>query len=118
MSFATNLEFTPVHFEPQGRKSEETVRIAGSRLTISSKLIRDLNWKEGDRVDLLQSGTVFCLERSPVGVFALKRSNKSSNTLIIQSAALNLHIKAYIGEGLMETFGDGRRLFFRRREET
>lgn len=118
MSFATNLEFTPVRFEPQGRKGTDTVRIAGSRLTISSKLVRDLDWKEGDRVDLLQSGTVFCLERNPVGVFTLKISNKSSNTLIIQSAVLTLHIKAYIGEGLMEAFSDGRRLFFRKKEET
>lgn len=116
MSFATNLEFTPVHFEPQGRKDAKTVRIAGSRLTISSKMVRELDWKDGDRVDLLQSGAVFCLERNPVGVFTLRDSNKTAKTMVIQSAALTLHIKAFIGEGLMEAFSDGRKLYFRKGE--
>lgn len=118
MSFVTGLAFEKIEFEPQKRRGAETVRISDSRVTISSKLVKDLDWKDGDRVDLLQSGNIFCLERNPVGIFALRDSNKSAKTMVIQSTPLASHIRAFIGDGVMEAFSDGRRLFFRKGAET
>jgi hypothetical protein len=115
MAFATPLEFQKVEFEPTRSTGADYVRLKDYRVTISTKLVRALNWKAGDRVDLLQSGNVFAFERNPVGVFYLKPTNKDSYTLNIHSTKLASHIRAFVGEdGIMEAFTDGRKVIFRK----
>lgn len=63
------------------------------RATISGDLVKELGWKAGDRVDLLQCGTMFALQKATAGLFYLRHTgSKSQNSLCINSQNLCLHL--------------------------
>lgn len=119
MKFDATLDFKKVHlnFEPPVRKGKY-VRILKNRMTISSALVREAGWAEGDRVDLLQSGSVFALERSPVGVFKMNKPNYATYVLTINSVVMCRHIRTVTSEDcVMKGMVDGKRIIFWKDEE-
>lgn len=119
MMFDTKLDFKKVDIDvwrKDGR--QKTVRVSKSRMTISQILVNEVGWVVGDRVDLLQAGSMFALERSSVGLFTLVPSNKGSKTLVINSINLCRHIRTVTLEDcVMKGMVDGKRIIFWKNED-
>lgn len=103
-----------VHKNPS---ADDTVYLSDRALTLGRVLTEQLGWRKDDRVDLLQNGKIFALERSPVGVFTLKHPGKNSRAIRINSSSMASHIRATTHENCrMKGFIDKGRIVFMKEE--
>lgn len=93
--------------------ADDTVYLSDQTLTLGRSLTEQLGWRKDDRVDLLQNGKIFALERNPVGIFTLKRPGKHSQALRINSSSMARHIRTVTHENCrMKGFIDKGRIIF------
>ena len=112
------LTFEKVELKaPKSPSADDTVYLSDHTLTLGRGLTEQLGWRKDDRVDLLQNGKIFALERSPVGVFTLKHPGKTSQALRINSSGMARHIRATTHENCrMKGFIDKGRIIFMKEE--
>lgn len=118
-AFVGGMKFEKVEIEQRSPfEIKKEVRIDKDRLIISSDLVDKLKWQEKDRVDLLQSGSIFALELSPVGCFHLRKISKSSKSLVIQSVNLCRHIRCTTHKdcSMDGRISDGKLIFMEKEE--
>ena len=114
MSFTGDFGFKKVEIEARRTpKYNMEIGIKKGTLTIPTTLVELSGWKPGDRVDLLQCGSMFALEKSNSGVFTLRRTSQTSQTLVISSINLCRHIRTVTHEDCtMVAKVDGNRVIF------
>ena len=114
MNLVGEFEFKEVELPKYSKKHlGRNVSLLKNSLTLPSLLVDELGWQPGDRVDLLQSGKFFALQRSPNGVVYLRKASPRSNTLRAVSLAMAMHIRTVtITNGRFKAWTDHGRLVF------
>lgn len=77
----------------QGRKGEYGKTIY-NRLCITADLVEETGFKPKDRVDLLQCGNMFALQKSSVGILTLNAYAHGGKSLVIGNVDLCAHLRA------------------------
>lgn len=122
--FTGNLNFEKVNLKTNYKKAngKEFIYLRLSKgkynqFCVPSHLMRKAGFKKGDRVDLLQCGRLFALEKSNTGLLCFKNSGSDSG--LICSVSLCAHLRANSGfKTEFDAWVDDDKIIFKPKEES
>lgn len=89
-----------------------------SYVTIARDLTEKAEWKDGTRVTLYRSGSLFKLAYDPVGLETVKKKSNTSATLSITGQGLSRQLYAFSqGATEFDAWVDGRDILFKKKGE-